>query len=61
MLLRSYTSDLTLLSLGRELELSDDEGAELHAAGVKLVNEPVVEIVAEAAGVCARLARGAAA
>ena len=40
MLLRSYTSDLTLLSLGRELELSDDERAELHAAGVDLMDEP---------------------
>ena len=57
MLLRSYTSDLTLLSLGRELELSDDERAELHAAGVDLVDEPVAELVADAEGVCARLAR----
>ena len=57
MLLRSYTSDLTLLSLGRELELSDDERAELHAAGVDLMDEPVAKLVADAEGVCARLAR----
>ena len=59
MLLRSYTSDLTVLSLGRELEMADDERAQLQAAGVKLVDEPVAELVAEGDGVCARLARAA--
>jgi thioredoxin reductase (NADPH) len=56
MLLRSYTSDLTVLSLRRELEMSNDERAELQAAGVNLVDEPVAELMAEAEGVCARLA-----
>jgi thioredoxin reductase (NADPH) len=57
MLLRSYTSDLTVLSLRRELEMSDDERAQLQAAGVNLVDEPVAELIAEADGVCARLAQ----
>jgi thioredoxin reductase (NADPH) len=56
-LLRSYTSDLTVLSLRRELEVSYDERAQLLAAGVDLVDEPVAGLVAEAEGVCARLAR----
>ena len=56
-LLRSYTSDLTVLSLGRRLEMAEDERAALRSAGVGLVDEPVAELVAEAEGVCARLAQ----
>jgi thioredoxin reductase (NADPH) len=47
LLLRTYTTDLTLLTLGRELELTDDERAELREAGVRLVEEPVSAIAAE--------------
>ena len=57
MLLRSYTADLTVLSLGRRLEVAEDERAALQSAGVDLVDEPVAELMAEAEGVCARLAR----
>jgi len=57
MLLRSYTADLTVLSLGRRLEMAEDERAALQSAGVGLVDEPVAEIIAAAEGVCARLAR----
>jgi thioredoxin reductase (NADPH) len=56
MLLRSYTADLTVLSLGLSLEMAEDERRELQSAGVDLVDEPVAELVAEAEGVCARLA-----
>ena len=56
MLLRSYTADLTVLSLGRPLEMAEDERGELQSAGVDLVDEPVTELVAGAEGVCARLA-----
>jgi thioredoxin reductase (NADPH) len=56
LLLRSYTADLTVLSLGRPLEIAEDERRELHSAGVDLVDEPVTKLVAEAEGVCARLA-----
>jgi len=56
MLLRSYTADLTVLSLGRPLEMAEEEQGELQSAGVDLVNESVAELVAEAEGVCARLA-----
>ena len=56
-LLRSYTAELTVLSLGRRLEVADDERAALESAGVHLVDEPVAELIAEAAGVCARLAQ----
>ena len=57
MLLRSYTSDLTVLSLGRELEMAKDERAQLQEAGVELVDEPVAELVPGADGVCALLAQ----
>ena len=57
LLLRSYTAHLTVLSLGHELRIAEDEWAALQSAGIDLVAEPVAELVAEAAGVCARLAR----
>jgi len=56
-LLRSYTSDLTVLSLRRPLEMSEEERSELLSTGVALVDEPVAELVAESEGVCARLAQ----
>jgi thioredoxin reductase (NADPH) len=56
LLLRSYTADLTVLSLRQPLEMAPDERGELQSAGVNLVDEPVAELVAEAEGVCARLA-----
>jgi thioredoxin reductase (NADPH) len=56
-LLRTYTSELTVLSLGRPLEMADDERVELQAAGVALVDEPVAELMPEAEGVSARLAQ----
>jgi thioredoxin reductase (NADPH) len=56
MLLRSYTADLTVLSLGRPLGVTEDERGERESAGVNLVDEPIAELVAEADGVCARLA-----
>jgi thioredoxin reductase (NADPH) len=56
-LLRSYTADLTVLSLARPLQMADDERARLCSTGVELVDEPVAELVAEAEGVGARLAQ----
>jgi thioredoxin reductase (NADPH) len=56
-LLRSYTSDLTVLSLGSQLEIADHERAELQACGVELVDEPVAELVPEAEGISALLAQ----
>jgi thioredoxin reductase (NADPH) len=43
LLLRTYATDLTLLSLGRDLELDEDERAELGRAGVRLVEEAIAE------------------
>jgi thioredoxin reductase (NADPH) len=57
MLLRSYTSDLTVLSLRRPLEMIAEEQAQLLSTGVKLVDEPVAELAADNEGVCARLAQ----
>lgn len=57
MLLRTYTADLTVLSLGRELEIAPDERDVLRAAGVRLVDEPVAELMPHADAVSVRLAR----
>ena len=57
-LLRSYTADLTVLSLGRALEIPDGERAELHAADVRLVEEPVADLMPEADAIAVRLATG---
>jgi thioredoxin reductase (NADPH) len=57
MLLRSYTADLTVLSLGRPLEMSAEERAQLLSCDVQLLDEPVAELVAESEGVGARLAQ----
>ena len=57
MLLRSYTCDLTVLSLGHQLEMADDERAELQAVGRRARRRPVTELVPEAEGVCALLAQ----
>ena len=60
LLLRTYTTDLTLLTLGRELELTGEERAELREAGVRLVEEPVAGIAAEGDHVAAwRMRSGA--
>jgi thioredoxin reductase (NADPH) len=47
LLLRTYTTDLTLLTLGRDLDLTEDERTELCQAGVRIVEEPVSEITAD--------------
>lgn len=47
LLLRSYTSNLTLLTLGRGLELAEEEQAILNEAGVQVIEEPVVELTVE--------------
>lgn len=41
MLLRAYTSDLTLLTLGRDLELASEEREAMKDAGVQVIEEPI--------------------
>ena len=41
LLLRAYTADLTVLTLGKQLHMSDDERRELSEAGIRVVEEPV--------------------
>lgn len=45
--LRTYTSDITLFSLGRPLGLSHDELQRAEAAGIKLIDETVAEVIVE--------------
>jgi thioredoxin reductase (NADPH) len=56
-LLRSYTADLTVLSLRRPLETSAEERAELLSIGIELVDEPVAELVDDSEGMSVRLAQ----
>lgn len=44
LLLRTYTADLTVLTLGRELELSREDREALRTAGVRMVEEPVAQL-----------------
>ncbi|WP_428390948.1 NAD(P)/FAD-dependent oxidoreductase [Lichenicoccus sp.] len=45
--LRTYTANITLFSLGRELDLSPDEQQRAAEAGIVLIEEPVTEVVVE--------------
>lgn len=45
--LRTYTRDVTLLSLGRPLKLSAEERREAAAAGIEIVEEKVVSVEVE--------------
>ncbi len=47
LLLRAYTADLTLLTLGRKLDIAGEEEEELRAAGVQILDEPVARIALE--------------
>lgn len=60
LLLRTYTHDVTLLTLGRALELGDGERRELEEAEVRLVEEPVAALAVEGDRIAAwRMASGA--
>lgn len=44
LLLRSYTADLTVLTLGRDLDLPPEEEASLREAGIRVLREPVARL-----------------
>jgi thioredoxin reductase (NADPH) len=58
LLLRTYATDVTILSLGQDLQLDDEERAELAQAGVKLVEEAITGLAADGDGIVARHERG---
>ncbi len=47
LLLRGYTADLTILTLGRGLDISPEEQETLTSAGIRVLDEPVAELVVE--------------
>jgi thioredoxin reductase (NADPH) len=53
LLLRVYTADLTLLTLGKELDVPPHELAVLQEAGIRVLDEPVSEIAVEGDGITA--------
>lgn len=58
LLLRSYTADLTVLSLERELTLAPDDHARLEEAGVQVVREPIAALVPGEDAIAVHLAEG---
>jgi thioredoxin reductase (NADPH) len=44
MLLRGYTADLTVLTLGRDMQLPEDKERAMHDAGIKIVRHPIVRL-----------------
>ena len=47
MLLRAYTRDLTILTLGRPLEISDEERELLTGSGLRVLDAPVARVDVE--------------
>ncbi len=47
LLIRSYTADLTVLTLGRAMEMPDDEWKALHEAGITIDETPVEALSVE--------------
>ncbi len=45
--IRHYTSDLTLLSLGKDMKLSEKDRNLLYEANIKLIDEPIISIQTE--------------
>jgi thioredoxin reductase (NADPH) len=44
MLLRGYTADLTVLTLGRPMHLAEHEEETMLSAGIKIVRDPIVRL-----------------
>jgi thioredoxin reductase (NADPH) len=44
MLLRAYTADLTVLTLGRPMRLLENEEQTMRDAGIKIVNDPIIKL-----------------
>lgn len=57
LLLRTYATDLTVLSLERDLDHTPEERAEYERAGIRFVDEAVDGIAPDGDGVVARLGR----
>jgi thioredoxin reductase (NADPH) len=47
LLLRAYTDDLTLISMGRRLEFPDSDRETLNECGIRILEEPIQRIEAE--------------
>ena len=59
LLLRAYTADLTVLTLGQELRLADEDRAALDQAGVRVLDDPVEALTVEGGRIAAWQMRGA--
>ena len=58
LLLRGYTTDLSLITLEHPWQLPDEERATLATAGIKLVEAPARELAIEGDGIAVRTAEG---
>ena len=53
LLLRAYTSDLTVLTLGRAMDISGEERATLRAADIRVLDDPVRALASEGDSIAA--------
>lgn len=51
--IRTYSDDITLLTLGEPMALSDKDIEQLTAGGIKIVTDPVDEVVQKDGRICA--------
>lgn len=58
LLLRAYTADLTVLTLGRGMHIPPEERAELAEAGIRILDDPVAELAVEGDKIVAWHMRG---
>lgn len=56
--LRTYTSDITLLSLGQPLNLDDASRRKMEAAGIKSIKEPVSHVATDGTKIVALIVNG---
>jgi thioredoxin reductase (NADPH) len=47
LLLRAYTTDLTLLTFGKDVDIAPDEQEDLRKLGIRVLDEPVSEVEIE--------------
>ena len=47
LLLRAYTADLTVLTLGQEMRIAAEKRTALRSAGIQVLEEPVAELAVE--------------
>lgn len=56
--LKTYSPDITLLSLGQSLELTSADQMKMQSAGIKIIEDPITNVVTEGAKILALNIKG---